>query len=225
MISLSGIGRVFQVGEEQVQALKDIDLELPGGSYTSIMGPSGSGKSTLLHILGLLDRPSQGLYRLEGLLTTDLDDRQQAQVRRHKIGFVFQAFHLISRLTAAENVELPMVLAGVPPGERRQRVEATLETLGPADRARHRPHQLSGGQRQRIAIARAIIMRPRLILADEPTGNLDQASGKGVIEALEQLHHQGMTLILVTHDPALAARAGRCLRMADGAILSDTGSP
>lgn len=225
MISLSGIGRVFQVGEEQVQALKDIDLELPGGSYTSIMGPSGSGKSTLLHILGLLDRPSQGLYRLEGLLTTDLDDRQQAQVRRHKIGFVFQAFHLISRLTAAENVELPMVLAGVPPGERRQRVEATLETLGLADRARHRPHQLSGGQRQRIAIARAIIMRPRLILADEPTGNLDHASGKGVIEALEQLHHQGMTLILVTHDPALAARAGRCLRMADGAILSDTGSP
>lgn len=225
MISLSGIGRVFQVGEEQVQALKAIDLELPDGSYTSIMGPSGSGKSTLLHILGLLDRPSQGLYRLDGLLTTDLDDRQQAQVRRHKIGFVFQAFHLISRLTAAENVELPMVLAGVPPGERRKRVEETLETLGLADRARHRPHQLSGGQRQRIAIARAIIMRPGLILADEPTGNLDQASGKGVIEALEQLRHQGMTLILVTHDPALAARAGRCIRMADGAILSDTGSP
>lgn len=223
MIRLENIQRVFVVGEESVWALRQVNLQIGDGEYVSIMGPSGSGKSTLLNILGLLDRPNQGTYLLEEMDTTDLSDDQQAQVRRHKIGFIFQFFHLIPRLTASENVELPLILAGVDPGERRRRVGETLNRLGLADRARHRPDQLSGGQRQRVAIARATIMNPAIILADEPTGNLDRSSGKDVIQTIEALNGRGMTVIMVTHDPELGGRTSRQIRMDDGRIVSDKG--
>src|SRR6266511_4374081 len=178
MIKLANISRVFQVGEEEVHALHDVDLTVDRGEYVSIMGPSGSGKSTLLNIVGLLDRPTSGTYELDGQDVTALTDEQQSQVRREKIGFVFQFFHLVPRLTAAENVELPLVLAGAPPDERRPKVARLLSEFGMAKRARHRPDQLSGGERQRVAIARAMVMEPAAILADEPTGNLDQTTGK-----------------------------------------------
>lgn len=221
MIYLAGIERVFQVGDEAVHALNSVNLTVDAGEYIAIMGPSGSGKSSLLNIIGLLDRPDSGLYRLEDVDTTDLTEDQQASVRRHKIGFVFQFFHLIPRLTAGENVELPLILAGVPPAERVLRVQAALASLGLSDRAKHRPNQLSGGQRQRVAIARATIMQPPVILADEPTGNLDRNSGKDVIQSLEDLNKKGMTLILVTHDPDLGSRASRRIQMADGKTLED----
>jgi putative ABC transport system ATP-binding protein len=188
------------------------------------MGPSGSGKSTLLNIVGLLDRPDRGIYTLENLNTTELTDEQQASVRRNKIGFVFQFFHLVSRLSAAENVELPMILAGVEPAERKARVQAALSSLGLTDRAKHRPDQLSGGQRQRVAIARATIMQPDVILADEPTGNLDRTSGIDVTQILEDLNNKGMTLIMVTHDPDLGKRASRKVQLVDGKISTDTGT-
>ena len=221
MISLSGIERIFQVGDQQVHALRDIDLEIAAGEYLSIMGPSGSGKSTLLNLFGLLDRPTKGTYRFEGRDVTALSDAEQAQVRRERIGFVFQFFHLVPRLTALENVELPMMLGGVPAAERRLRARGLLESYGIAERAHHRPDQLSGGQRQRVAIARATVMRPAVLLADEPTGNLDRASGKDVVQILEQLHEQGVTLIVVTHDPELGGRAHRRLKMLDGRIEQD----
>lgn len=218
MIYLDGIERVFQVGNEAVHALRNINLEVKQGEYIAVMGPSGSGKSTLLNIIGLLDRPDKGIYRLDDMNTTNLSDDQQAEVRRHKIGFVFQFFHLVPRLTAAENVELPLTLAGVEPEERKPRVQAALESFRLADRAKHRPDQLSGGQRQRVAIARATIIKPRVVLADEPTGNLDRASGKDVIKILEDLNQKGMTLIMVTHDPELGKRAARKIHMVDGRI-------
>ena len=221
MISLAGLERIFQVGDQQVRALRDINLEIAAGEYLSIMGPSGSGKSTLLNIIGLLDRATSGLYRLDGREVTALSDEEQAQVRREKIGFIFQFFHLVPRLTALENVELPMVLAGIAASERRSRAGKLLGNYGLADRAHHRPDQLSGGQRQRVAIARATVMNPAVLLADEPTGNLDRASGTEVVEILERLHEQGVTLVVVTHDPALGNRAHRRLRMVDGAIESD----
>jgi putative ABC transport system ATP-binding protein len=224
VIRLENIERVFKVGDEQVHALRHVNLDVAPGEYLSIMGPSGSGKSTLLNILGLLDRPDQGRYHLEGRDTTALSDRQQAEVRRHRIGFIFQFFHLVPRLTAAENVELPLILAGVNPSDRKARVAVALDRLGLADRARHRPDQLSGGQRQRVAIARATIMRPALILADEPTGNLDRASGKEVIQTIESLNAEGMTVVMVTHDPEIGRRTHRQVRMMDGRIESDSGS-
>jgi len=224
VIRLEHIDRTFQVGDEPVYALRQIDLSVAAGEYLSIMGPSGSGKSTLLNILGLLDRPDKGTYRLENRDTTDLNDRQQAGLRRHKIGFIFQFFHLIPRLTAFENVELPLTLAGLEPAERKQRVGAALERLGLAERARHRPDQLSGGQRQRVAIARATIMKPALVLADEPTGNLDRASGQEVIETIEDLNRQGMTVVMVTHDPELGRRTRRQVLMMDGRIVRDNGA-
>jgi putative ABC transport system ATP-binding protein len=220
---MEDIRRDFQVGDELVHALYHVNLSVSRGEYISIMGPSGSGKSTLLNILGLLDRPSQGLYRFDEVDTTTLNDIQQAEVRRHKIGFVFQFFHLIPRLTAAENVELPLILAGENPSLRRQRVQEALARMGLSERARHRPDQLSGGQRQRTAIARAIIMNPAVILADEPTGNLDRASGNDVIQTLEKLNQEGMTLVMVTHDPELGDRAKRRIQMVDGRIVSDSG--
>jgi len=224
VIRLENIERVFKVGDEQVHALRHVNLDVAPGEYLSIMGPSGSGKSTLLNILGLLDRPDQGRYHLEGRDTTALSDRQQAEVRRHRIGFIFQFFHLVPRLTAAENVELPLILAGVNPSDRKARVAVALDRLGLADRARHRPDQLSGGQRQRVAIARATIMRPALVLADEPTGNLDRASGKEVIQTIESLNAEGMTVVMVTHDPEIGRRTHRQVRMMDGRIESDSGS-
>ncbi len=222
MISFSNVRREFEVGDQKVAALRDINLELKAGEYVSIMGPSGSGKSTLLNLIGLLDRPTSGTYLLDGRDVTTLDDEQQAQVRREKIGFVFQFFHLVPRLSAAMNIELPMILAGVPLPERKERVAALLKSYGLTDRADHRPEQLSGGQRQRVAIARATSMRPVVLLADEPTGNLDQATGKEVMSLLEQLVAQGVTLILVTHDPGLGQRAMRQLHMVDGQIVGDS---
>lgn len=216
---------MFQVGDEAVRALDAIDLRVQPGEYIAIMGPSGSGKSTLLNIIGLLDRPNRGVYQLDEVDTTDLSDQAQAAVRRHKIGFVFQFFHLVPRLSAVENIELPLILAGIDATERKSRVGSALAALGLTDRARHRPDQLSGGQRQRVAIARATIMQPQIILADEPTGNLDRASGKEVIEILENLNQNGMTLIMVTHDPALGSRANRQIQMVDGRVETDTGGP
>lgn len=221
MIALEKISRIFEVGDQQVAALRDISLTLGQGEYVSLMGPSGSGKSTLLNLIGLLDRPSSGTYLLEGRNVSDLDDRQQAEVRSQKIGFVFQSFHLVPRLTAAQNVELPMMLAGVPADERQARVRALLQNYGLSERADHRPDQLSGGQRQRVAIARATVMNPRILLADEPTGNLDQATGREVMKLLENLVIQGITLVIVTHDVEIGARARRQLHMLDGQILSD----
>ena len=222
MIRLDSIERVFQVGNENVHALNNVSLKISQGEYISIMGPSGSGKSTLLNIIGLLDRPNKGFYILDDVNTTDLSDEQQALVRRHKIGFVFQFFHLVPRLTASENIELPLILAGMKPEKRKDRVKAALEDFRLADRAKHRPDQLSGGQRQRVAIARATIMEPQVVLADEPTGNLDRASGKEVIEILEKLNKKGIILILVTHDPDIGNRAVRKISMVDGKILDDT---
>jgi len=219
MIELAGIERHFQVGDEQVHALRHVDLTLADGEYAAVMGPSGSGKSTLLNILGLLDRPDAGSYRLDGVETTTLDEEGRARLRRERIGFVFQAFHLVPRLTAFENVELPLILAGMAPRQRHERVAGSLAAMGLTARAGHRPDQLSGGQRQRVAIARAMVTEPGLILADEPTGNLDRASGEDVVTALESLNERGLSLIVVTHDPALGERARRRIRMDDGAIL------
>ena len=222
MIRLEQVSRIFDVGDQRVAALREVNLNIAAGDYVSIMGPSGSGKSTLLNLIGLLDRPSSGTYRLDGGNVTDLSDEQQARVRSEKIGFVFQAFHLVPRLSAAMNVELPLILAGISAAEREARVAQLLENYGLADRADHRPDQLSGGQRQRVAIARATSMRPAVLLADEPTGNLDQTTGREVIKLLEALTEQHVALILVTHDPAIGGRAKRQLQMVDGQIVSQT---
>jgi putative ABC transport system ATP-binding protein len=221
MIQLNDINRQFHVGEEVVQALDRISMSIEPGEYLAIMGPSGSGKSTLLNIIGLLDRPDSGTYKLEGIDTTELSDDHQASIRRHSIGFVFQFFHLIPRLTAAENVELPLILAGDNPRDRKKRVNEALSAIELTNRANHRPDQLSGGQCQRVAIARAIIMEPNVILADEPTGNLDRTSGKEVISILEKLNNKGMALIMVTHDPELGNRASRKVQMVDGRIFEE----
>ncbi len=222
MISLEHVTRNFAVGDLEVSALRDINLTIAAGDYVSIMGPSGSGKSTLLNLIGLLDRPSSGIYRLDGRDVTSLDDEEQAKVRSEKIGFVFQSFHLVPRLTASMNIELPLILAGIPPDDRKARVEELLQDYGLADRTDHRPDQLSGGQRQRVAIARATSMHPAVLLADEPTGNLDQATGREVIGLLEKLTEQHVALILVTHDPMIGSRAKRQLHMVDGQIVSQT---
>jgi len=221
MIELRNINRIFTVGDQQVHALDRVNLTIKEGEYLSIMGPSGSGKSTLLNIVGLLDRPTSGTYLLDAQDVTSMNDETLAKTRRNKIGFVFQFFQLLPRLTALENVELPMVLEGIAPNERRQVAIDTLTSVGLTDRMHHRPDQLSGGQRQRVAIARATIMKPAVILADEPTGNLDRHSGKEVIELLEQLNQTKMTLIIVTHDPEIGLRATRQIRMIDGGIKED----
>ncbi|TXH88183.1 MAG: ABC transporter ATP-binding protein [Rhodoferax sp.] len=221
-ISLRGIQRVFHLGDSEVHALRDLDLDIGSGEYVAVMGPSGSGKSTLLNLLGLLDSPNEGHYLLEGRDVTTLSSDEQAKVRSQRIGFVFQSFHLVPRLSAAENIALPMVLAGLPVAERDRRVAQALKDYGLEQRADHRPEELSGGQRQRVAIARATIMQPAMILADEPTGNLDRSTGDEVVRLLESLNAQGVTLIVVTHDAALGARARRQLRMEDGALKLDT---
>lgn len=221
MIRLSAITRTFHMGDQAVYALNGINLHIASGEYVSIMGPSGSGKSTLLNIIGLLDRPDSGRYELDDRLITDLSETEQAQIRREKIGFVFQSFHLIPRLTAAENIELPLILSGMPQEQRQIRVDEALQAFELKQRASHRPAELSGGQRQRVAIARATIMRPGVILADEPTGNLDHQIGAEVMALLENLHHGGTTLIVVTHDRELGARAHRQIAMRDGKIMTD----
>jgi putative ABC transport system ATP-binding protein len=224
MIELKDLSRHFLVGEQLVKALDSVSLAIGDGEYASIMGPSGSGKSTLLNVIGLLDRPTGGQYLLDGRETTSLDDDELAHVRARKIGFIFQSFHLVPRLTAFENVELPMVLASTPPADRRRRAETVLASLNLMDRAHHRPDQLSGGQRQRVAIARAMVMEPTVVLADEPTGNLDHVSGADVLAALESLNARGITLLVVTHDDEVAARARRHVRMRDGRIVLDESS-
>mgnify|MGYP001400236828 FL=1 len=221
MIELRHLSRFFEVGEQTVHALDEVDLRIDTGEYVAVMGPSGSGKSTLLNILGLLDKPTGGSYALDGTDTTRLDADAQARVRGEKVGFIFQTFHLVARLTALENVELPMVLAGRRSAERRARARELLTDVGLADRMEHRPDQLSGGQRQRVAIARAMAMKPTLLLADEPTGNLDTVSGKDVLEVLERLNADGLTLLVVTHDPLIGARARRRISMRDGKVLED----
>ena len=221
LIELKGIERVFQLGDATVRALAGLDLRIDNGEYVAVMGPSGSGKSTLLNLLGLLDRPNSGTYLLEGRDVTTLSPDEQARVRSERIGFVFQSFHLVPRLTAVENIALPMTLAGIPAKERNVRVARALAGFGLENRADHRPDQLSGGQRQRVAIARATIMQPALILADEPTGNLDRHTGEEVVSLLEALNASGVTLIVVTHDQAMGARARRQIVMEDGRIKHD----
>jgi len=218
MIQLEHVHRVFQVGEHTVHALNDINLTVNKGEYVSIMGPSGSGKSTLLNIIALLDRPSSGRYVLNDLDVIQRSDDELAQIRRENIGFVFQFFHVIPRLTAAENVEMPMILAGIVSKERKRRVEDALIAVNLEDRMHHKPNQLSGGQLQRVAIARAMIMRPEVVLADEPTGNLDSKSGLEIMALLEHLNQQGVTLVMITHDQSLGNRAPRRIRIVDGRI-------
>lgn len=223
-ITLSHVNKTYVVGENPLHVLNDINLSIKEGEYISIMGPSGSGKSTLLNMIGLLDRIDSGSLVLENTETTALTEEQRAKLRRNSLGFIFQSFQLISRLTALENAELPLILAGVNTSKRAEIVTKLFESLGLADRLQHLPKQLSGGQLQRVAIARAMVMSPKILLADEPTGNLDQKSGKDVVAVLEQLNLQGITLIMVTHDHELGARANRQLKMVDGVIVSDSGT-
>jgi putative ABC transport system ATP-binding protein len=225
VIELSGVRRDFLVGDQPVHALRGLDLTIPDGDYCSIMGPSGSGKSTLLNILGCLDRPSAGSYRLDGREVGDLDDAALSEVRRHRIGFVFQFYHLVPRLTAAGNVELPMIFAGVERRERAERVSRGLAAVGLTARASHRAEQLSGGERQRVAIARAVVMGPTLLLADEPTGNLDSAAGAEIVRLLEGMNAGGLTLVVVTHDPDIGRRARHRIRLVDGALASEERGP
>ena len=224
MIELTDISRHFTMGDQTVRALDQINLTINPGEYISLMGPSGSGKSTLLNLIGLLDTASSGRYLFDRQDTTDMTDHKLAELRGRHIGFVFQSFHLIPRLSAADNVMMPMTLAGIDIAQRRERVTKLLQRFGIADRADHRPSELSGGQRQRVAIARAMVMQPSLILADEPTGNLDQRSGKEVVEQLEALNRDGITLIVVTHDDDLGQRAQRQIKLVDGQIVSDSGA-
>jgi putative ABC transport system ATP-binding protein len=223
VIELHGVERTYVVGGSPVRALRNVQLTIRDGEYVSIMGPSGSGKSTLLNILGCLDRPTAGSYRFDGEETATLAETQLSHLRRYKIGFVFQFFHLVPRLTALENVALPMVFAGMPPTERSNRARDVLEQVGLLPRATHRPDQLSGGEQQRVAIARAVILKPALLLADEPSGNLDSASGREILNLIEGMNQGGLTLVVVTHDPAIGARARRKIRLSDGVIVSDEG--
>ena len=218
MIQLENIHRYFQVGEQTVHALNDITIAINKGEYVSVMGPSGSGKSTLLNVIALLDKPSSGRYLLNNHDVTQRSDDELAKIRRENIGFVFQFFHVIPRLSAAENIEMPMILAGIAAKERKQRVAQALVSVNLQDRSSHRPDQLSGGQLQRVAIARAMIMQPEILLADEPTGNLDSKSGMEIIELLESLNQQGVTLMIITHDQNLGDRAQRQIRIVDGQI-------
>ena len=216
--------RVYRMGESEVRALRGVTFSIALGESVAIMGPSGSGKSTLLHLLGLLDRPSAGRYLFAGVDTARLDDDHSAALRNRAIGFVFQNFNLVSGETALDNVAAPLVYAGVKRKERTERAREALDRVGLSDRMHHDPSQLSGGQRQRVAIARALVTRPPLLLADEPTGNLDSTSSAEIFSLLAQLHSEGLTLVTITHDPRIAARAERVLRVEDGRIVSDENS-
>jgi putative ABC transport system ATP-binding protein len=217
-IRLEGISRHFEVGETIVKALDDVSLVIRAGEFVALMGPSGSGKSTLLNVLGCLDTPTSGEYWLDGEPVATLTEDRLADVRQRKLSFIFQAYHLVPRMTAARNVELPMIFAGIDPKARRERIRHALDVVGLSHRLDHRPTQLSGGERQRVAIARSIVMEPKILLADEPTGNLDSKSGSEIVALLQQLNADGLTIILVTHDPNVAARAQRTLRMRDGRL-------
>jgi putative ABC transport system ATP-binding protein len=223
MIELNDITRIFTVGGQEVWAIDQVSLTIASGEYLSIMGPSGSGKSTLLNIIGLLDTPDQGSYLLEGRDVTGLEEQQLAVIRSRQIGFIFQFFHLIPRLSARQNIELPLMLAGVDGRERHRRSSLLIDQFGLATRGHHRPEELSGGQRQRVAIARAVINQPAVLLADEPTGNLDRRSGAEIVALLEQLNATGQTLLVVTHDPEIGERARRRIRVVDGRLDADSG--
>jgi putative ABC transport system ATP-binding protein len=218
VIELTDIRRTFVVGDQPVHALAGVDEVIADGEHVAIMGPSGSGKSTLLNIIGCLDRPSGGSYRLDGHEVGQLPDEELTRIRREQIGFVFQFFHLVPRLTAAGNVELPLLFGGVGRAERRSRVDEALASVGLSGRKDHRPDQLSGGERQRVAISRAVVNRPKILLADEPTGNLDSKSGSAILELLHRLNENGLTLVVVTHDPNVARRADRVILMVDGKV-------
>ena len=221
VIDLREAGKSFVRGSRAVTALDGVTLSIDEGEAVAVMGPSGSGKSTLLALLGCLDRPSRGEYRLDGTLVSDLDDAALSRIRNRRIGFVFQAFHLIPQLTVVENVATPLLYAGVAEADGRRRALVSLERVGLQERAEHRPSELSGGEAQRAAIARALVTEPRLILADEPTGNLDSATGEEIARLLEALNREGRTFVLVTHDEALAGRTARRVRLRDGRIQSD----
>ncbi len=221
VIEATGLERIYTVGSSKVAALRGVDLVIDKGESAAIMGPSGSGKSTLLGLLGLLDRPTAGRYVIEGTDTSTLDDDELAALRNRAIGFVFQAFNLLQDESAVDNIAAPLLYAGVRRHERQRRAMAVLEAVGSADWRNRRPAELSGGQQQRVAIARALVADPGLILADEPTGNLDSVSGGEVLDVLDRLREEGRTLVLITHDPAVASHAGRTLRMSDGEILSE----
>ncbi len=223
VIELSGIKKIYQVGGQEVAALAGIDLNIAKGEFAALMGPSGSGKSTLMNILGCLDRPTVGSYKLDGQEVATLSDDELAVTRNRRIGFVFQNFNLLSRISAADNVALPLVYAGVGRKEREEKAKKILEAVGLGDRAEHQPNELSGGQRQRVAIARALVNDPHIIMADEPTGNLDTKSTKEIMEIFEGLHQEGRTIILVTHEPDIAACASRQLLVRDGLITRDAG--
>jgi len=221
VIRVEHLGREYALGGETVHALRDVSLTIDPNEYVAIMGPSGSGKSTLMNLLGCLDTPTSGLYWLRGQLVPGMTDKELARARNRQIGFVFQTFNLLARSSALRNVELPLMYAGVPSVERRQRAAEALENVGLGDRIHHRPNELSGGQRQRVAIARALVNRPALILADEPTGNLDSRTGADVMNLFDELHASGQTLIVVTHDPDIAAHAARRVVFHDGEIVAD----
>lgn len=221
MIQLKDISKIYQLGTTEVVVLRNISLEIKPGEFLALVGPSGSGKSTLMNILGCLDRPTRGSYFFEGTSVADLSDNQLAEIRNKKIGFVFQSFHLLPRLSALQNVELPLIYAGVPRSKRKERALEALKAVDLSDRIHHKPNELSGGQCQRVAIARALINNPSIILADEPTGNLDTKSGDEVIQIFEKLNRQGVTMVLVTHDPSISRRTHRIVTLRDGEIIHE----
>jgi putative ABC transport system ATP-binding protein len=221
LIKVSGVKKIYEVGIQKIEAVAGIDLEIDRGDYVAIMGPSGSGKSTFMNLLGCLDTPSAGDYWLNGEEVSGLSDDELARIRNREIGFVFQTFNLLPRATAAQNVELPLIYGGVPAEERRQRAGEVLEAVGLTDRASHRPNELSGGQRQRVAIARAMVNRPSIILADEPTGNLDSKTGLEIMSLFDTIHGAGNTIVMVTHEEHIAEYAKRVIRLLDGKIESD----
>ena len=221
LISLKKIYKIYNVGGEEVRALDGIDLDIQENDYLAIMGPSGSGKSTLMNMIGCLDTPTSGLYEFEGEMVQVMDDSQLASIRNRKIGFVFQTFNLLPKATAQHNVEIPLVYANIRKNQRIEMASKALESVGLSDRAHHRPNELSGGQRQRVAIARALVNAPSIILADEPTGNLDSKSGHEIMNILDELHNRGNTIILVTHEDDIAQHAHRVIRLFDGKITED----
>ncbi len=225
LISIRDLHRVYQVGDQEVRALDGVDLDIEQNEYVAIMGPSGSGKSTLMNILGCLDTPSRGSYNLKGHEIAKMTDDELARIRNMEIGFVFQTFNLLARADALHNVELPLVYAGIKHEERRRRAKEALELVGLGTRMKHKPNELSGGQRQRVAIARALVNKPSIILADEPTGNLDSKTGEEIMMAFENIWKQGNTVILVTHEPEIAEHARRVVRMKDGRVESDLVNP
>ena len=221
LISLKKIFKIYNVGGEEVRALDGIDLDIQENDYLAIMGPSGSGKSTLMNMIGCLDTPTSGLYEFEGEMVQVMDDSQLASIRNRKIGFVFQTFNLLPKATAQHNVEIPLVYANIRKSQRIEMASKALESVGLSDRSHHRPNELSGGQRQRVAIARALVNDPSIILADEPTGNLDSKSGHEIMNILDELHNRGNTIILVTHEDDIAQHAHRVIRLFDGKITED----